>query len=957
MKKFRILPSTALNAAGLALLLVATPAVAARTSCGNSIVETGEDCDDGNLEPGDCCSPSCLWEDNGSTCETPDACLGEGVCDDGECVDGTAVVCDDENPCTTDYCDSDAGGCLARAIDGCCTEDGECEDGVVCNGFETCLVTPFAPTGACVSGTPIDCDDGDDCTRDACIPSSGGCEFTPDQHGLGCMAEDADSDAVWDRLDRCPSTPLGVSVGPDGCSPGDLAENPLLMIEDSDLALEKLERTFFAADDMARERKFVRKIRRTIESAAYALRSARSCVATKLFFKAELMNERVLISLDQRRRSAYVRAAGPVAPAPLGTPSDTHPSELLVAFFETATTRMQDASSHFIRSSDAVSTACRSAVQEKGEARVSEVDTRHGRLLLEDGRIVRMSGGGVRGPVLPGSTVVFQGERFGASDIVGRSVIATTNPKLELSPYDVTLCYELQVAPVQPEGDLDLTPILHPFAGYRPQDAPASSTAWLERGMALYVKQKCTPPASTPDASGKYTRYSADFRVQTKAAFSNTTNYANGFDKSGDDWWKLADSLSGPGTLTVRWYSRECNPANSPFPCDTPKFLKEQVYTINVNKTGGFCRAEYETTEFVLEDRDPDFDDGSLLFSQLMDDFAPARVVSMSGLNTIFGGTRSFTASAYKILGPSTTSFPDLETIGENEDFAIYAARDPFWNETEYQGVDRPAGVSFPAVIGTRNGASYRYVCTVPDLVRDKVDPCADSPDSYYRLPYEYESGNVECGQGNNSQWTHCGDNYPYECGGKYAFDFAIPDGKPVLAARGGTVIGRRSNAKNSCFDKTACDEDNFFCCIESSGGGICTGGAPAKLGNVCDADSDCDSASPGGDGACRCAANYAAVEHMDGTVGVYFHMQEGGVDVEVGDRIYRGDELGVTGTTGCSTGPHVHFETIGTAGAGSAWERASQPMRFQTTAGGTCVTPVTKGKYRSNNGPWFGAF
>ncbi len=475
--------------------------------------------------------------------------------------------------------------------------------------------------------------------------------------------------------------------------------------------------------------------------------------------------------------------------------------------------------------------------------------------------------------------------------------------------------------------------------------------------MALYIKEKCVPPETTPDASGNHTRYSADFFVQTKAAFSSKTNYGSAFDKSGNDWWKLADSLSGPGTLTVEWHSRVCNPANGPFDCDTPKLLKEVVYKINVNKTGGFCRVEYDATEFKLEDRDPDFDDGTLLFGQLMDDFAPARAVSTSGLNTIFGGTRSFTASAYKVLGPTTTSFPELETIGENEDFAIFAARDPFWNETEYQGVDRPAGVSFPAVGGTRNGSPYRYACSVPDLVRDKVDVCADSPDSYFRLPYQYEAGNVECGQGNNSQWTHCGENYPYECSGKYAFDLSIPEGMPVLAGRGGIVIAGRASAKNSCFDKTACDEEDFFCCIESTGGVICTGGHPAKAGDACSANSDCDTVSPGGDGVCRCAANYVAIEHEDGTVGIYAHMQKGGLDVEVGDRVFRGDVLGKTGNTGCSTGPHVHFHTIGTAGAGTAWEKATKPMRFQTTGGGTCVTPVTKDRYRSTNGPWFGAF
>ncbi len=45
-----------------------------------------------------------------------------------------------------------------------CTLDAECDDGLYCNGLETCNTG----TGFCEPGTPPDCDDGVACTTDAC---------------------------------------------------------------------------------------------------------------------------------------------------------------------------------------------------------------------------------------------------------------------------------------------------------------------------------------------------------------------------------------------------------------------------------------------------------------------------------------------------------------------------------------------------------------------------------------------------------------------------------------------------------------------------------------------------------------------------------------------------------------------------------------------------------------------
>ncbi len=67
--------------------------------CGNDIVETGEECDDGNITGGDGCSPTCQYE---ATC-------GNDLVEPGE-------QCDDGNTTSGDGCDSD---CQYEIADAC----------------------------------------------------------------------------------------------------------------------------------------------------------------------------------------------------------------------------------------------------------------------------------------------------------------------------------------------------------------------------------------------------------------------------------------------------------------------------------------------------------------------------------------------------------------------------------------------------------------------------------------------------------------------------------------------------------------------------------------------------------------------------------------------------------------------------------------------------------------------
>jgi len=78
--------------------------------CGDGILSAGEDCDDGNTNGGDCCSPTCAFESSGSACADGDLCNGDETCDGaGTCLPGSAPDCADGNLCTTDACDAQLG--------------------------------------------------------------------------------------------------------------------------------------------------------------------------------------------------------------------------------------------------------------------------------------------------------------------------------------------------------------------------------------------------------------------------------------------------------------------------------------------------------------------------------------------------------------------------------------------------------------------------------------------------------------------------------------------------------------------------------------------------------------------------------------------------------------------------------------------------------------------------------
>lgn len=112
----------------------------------------------------------------GTLCDAGVACAPKGTCSRGVCVTG-GPDCDDSNPCTVDSCAGEAGCQHAPAA-------GSCDDGDPCTSGDACA------GGACVGGAPLACDDLEPCTTDLCDSTAGGCVFSPRPDGAACQGAD-----------------------------------------------------------------------------------------------------------------------------------------------------------------------------------------------------------------------------------------------------------------------------------------------------------------------------------------------------------------------------------------------------------------------------------------------------------------------------------------------------------------------------------------------------------------------------------------------------------------------------------------------------------------------------------------------------------------------------------------------------------------------------------------------
>lgn len=157
-------------------------------------------CDDGSPCTGLGCDPAsgCTYGATTASCSDGSTCTVDDTCSGGTCQPGALVVCDDDDPCTTDSCDP-VSGCLASASGDDCDDGSPCTVGDTC-GAEGCLGEP-------VNGNPP-CGEGPDagwCGEGVChanqAPDKPAPHIEPEEpvtgQTLACSAGEVDDPDDW----------------------------------------------------------------------------------------------------------------------------------------------------------------------------------------------------------------------------------------------------------------------------------------------------------------------------------------------------------------------------------------------------------------------------------------------------------------------------------------------------------------------------------------------------------------------------------------------------------------------------------------------------------------------------------------------------------------------------------------------------------------------------------------
>jgi len=89
-----------------------------------------------------------------------------------------------------------------------------------------------------------------------------------------------------------------------------------------------------------------------------------------------------------------------------------------------------------------------------------------------------------------------------------------------------------------------------------------------------------------------------------------------------------------------------------------------------------------------------------------------------------------------------------------------------------------------------------------------------------------------------------------------------------------------------------------------------------------------------------RAYGNYIIIQHSDSSRAGYWHLKKDGALVNVGDTVKKGQAIALSGKTGYSFMPHLHF-LVWSSDSKRQWRQVA--TRFQTSKGAKYLRPLRK--------------
>jgi hypothetical protein len=458
-------------------------------------------------------------------------------------------------------------------------------------------------------------------------------------------------------------------------------------------------------------------------------------------------------------------------------------------------------------------------------------------------------------------------------------------------------CLYLRIVPVQ-----KFPPFSEgPFVLHHPEAYTHDDELWLEHGMRFAVENgNCGNSLAV--RTDTFIRYRMKLDLYYKPINGNyqTVTLATSL---GPDSIPVAlpeDASTQPAVLTATLFRQECPVLGVLGSCSDPEVLVVKEYDVRVRPRFSYAEAGYDDTVFDLED------------SPTEASFRSTRVNGFASVAGILDDVPNlhFLGLGYTVFGPQS-SYPNLGFVQEESlPFAVYEfdlTDFTFFKELGLGTKDRSA-IYWPRVTGFNNGRPFWYTCKLPMITRDAVALCG-TPHSFYRLPFAGGSA-WTISQGNFGSFTHTGWQ-------SYAFDFPAAQGTEVRAARGGIVEDLVES-----FSTSNWNENQQQCTAFNH--------------------------------------NYVTLRHQDGTTGNYIHMPQNGVLVSVGQKVRRGDVIALVGNTGCSTGPHLHFDVRNESGNNTLlsrfemWNACYTPHLHPCPPLLPCIVPQPGMILFSNNKAWW---